>query len=144
MSAGNFAYRHVPEESLIGCMAAMYGFTPFTVSVGTAYFERIAARDPTLLTAARTTPEFTAFVAATPVEAPGMRGPPIGSAHIHLGPKHWCAPPTFSRSHTWLHPEYNSTWYRCLCSLIRGQPSKAFVYEGALFLALPCCSCTLG
>ncbi|BDA45319.1 hypothetical protein COCOBI_07-1060 [Coccomyxa sp. Obi] len=87
--SGNFAYRHIPEESLIGCMAAMYGFTPFTVSVGTAYFERIAARDPTLLAAARATPEFTAFVAATPVEVPGKAGPPIGSAHIHLGPKHW-------------------------------------------------------
>lgn len=91
VAAGDFIYRHVPEESLIGCMAAMYGFTPFTVSVGTAYFERVAARDPTLLAAARATPEFTAFVAATPAEPPAKCGRPIGSAHIHLGPKHWCA-----------------------------------------------------
>lgn len=69
----------------------MYGFTPCTISVGTAYFERIAARDPTLLAAARATPEFTTFVAATPADTPSKAGRPIGSAHIHLGPKHWCA-----------------------------------------------------
>ncbi|KAK9901355.1 hypothetical protein WJX75_008219 [Coccomyxa subellipsoidea] len=88
-SSGSFTYRHVPEESLIGCMATMYGFTPCTISVGTAYFERIAARDPTLLAAARATPEFTTFVAATPADTPSKAGRPIGSAHIHLGPKHW-------------------------------------------------------
>ncbi|KAK9905479.1 hypothetical protein WJX75_000657 [Coccomyxa subellipsoidea] len=88
-SSGNFIYRHVPEESLIGCMATMYGFTPFTISVGTAYFERLAARDPTLLAAAHATPEFAAFVAATPVESSVQAACPIGFAHIHLGPKHW-------------------------------------------------------
>ena len=87
---GNFIYRRIPEESLIGCMAAMYGFSPFTISVGTSYFERLAARDPCLMAAARATPEFTAFVAATPVEAPALPRP-IGAAHMHLGPKHWCA-----------------------------------------------------
>ncbi|EIE20355.1 hypothetical protein COCSUDRAFT_48484 [Coccomyxa subellipsoidea C-169] len=87
--SGNFIYRHVPEESLIGCMATMYGFSPFTISVGTAYFERVAARDPTLLAAARATPEFAAFVAATPVEPTAHATRPIGSAHVHLGPKHW-------------------------------------------------------
>jgi hypothetical protein len=72
-------------------MAAMYGFSPFTISVGTSYFERLAARDACLMAAARATPEFTAFVAATPVEAPALQRP-IGAAHMHLGPKHWCAP----------------------------------------------------
>jgi hypothetical protein len=71
-------------------MATMYGFTPFTISVGTAYFERLAARDPTLLAAAHATPEFAAFVAATPVESSVQAARPIGFAHIHLGPKHWC------------------------------------------------------
>ena len=71
-------------------MATMYGFTAFTISVGTAYFERLAARDPTLLAAARATPEFAAFVAATPVDPTAQAMRPIGFAHIHLGPKHWC------------------------------------------------------
>lgn len=70
-------------------MAAMYGFTPFTISVGTAYFERIAARDHTLLGAARATPEFAAFVAATPVEPASPCARSIGGGHMHLGPKHW-------------------------------------------------------
>ena len=87
--AGNFIYRRIPEESLIGCMAGMYGFTPFTISVGTSYFERLAARDPSLMAAARATPEFTAFVAATPVEACSAPKRPIGANHMHLGPKHW-------------------------------------------------------
>ena len=75
----------------------MYGFSPFTISVGTSYFERLAARDPALMAAARATPEFTAFVAATPVEHNPLRRP-IGAAHMHLGPKHWCALPRCSHS----------------------------------------------
>ncbi len=87
-AAGSFIYRRIPDDSLIGCMAAMYGFTPFTISVGTSYFERLAAKDPTLLQTARSTPEFAAFVAATPMEGGSVKAP-IGAAHRHLGAKHW-------------------------------------------------------
>ncbi|CAK0782514.1 hypothetical protein CVIRNUC_005732 [Coccomyxa viridis] len=86
--SGSFIYRRIPDDSLIGCMAAMYGFTPFTISVGTSYFERLAAKDPTLLQTARSTPEFAAFVAATPMEGGSVKAP-IGAAHRHLGAKHW-------------------------------------------------------
>ena len=87
-AAGSFIYRRIPDDSLIGCMAAMYGFTPFTISVGTSYFERLAAKDSTLLQTARSTPEFAAFVAATPMEGGSVKTP-IGAAHRHLGAKHW-------------------------------------------------------
>jgi hypothetical protein len=69
-------------------MAAMYGFSPVTISVGTSYFERLAAKDPSLLRVARSTPEFTAFVASTPEEADTVKTP-IGAAHRHLGARHW-------------------------------------------------------
>ena len=87
--AGDFVYRRVPAASLIGAMAAMYGFTPFTVAVGTSYFERLAARDAPLLAAARATPDFAPFVAATPAVAPALPKSPGVPLHTCQGPRHW-------------------------------------------------------
>ena len=87
--AGDFAYRRVPAESLIGAMAAMYGFTPFTVAVGTSYFERLAARDAVLLAAAKAMPDFAPFVAATPAVAPALPKSPGVPLHTCQGPRHW-------------------------------------------------------
>jgi hypothetical protein len=82
-------YRRVPAGSLIGAMAAMYGFTPFTVAVGTSYFERLAARDAPLLAAAKATPDFAAFVAATPGGAPPLAKSPGAPLHACQGARHW-------------------------------------------------------
>lgn len=70
-------------------MAAMYGFTPFTVAVGTSYFERLAARDAPLLAAAKATPDFAAFVAATPGGAPPLAKSPGAPLHACQGARHW-------------------------------------------------------
>lgn len=46
--AGDFIPRPVPSYCLVAKTAEQYGFTPFVISVGTSYFQRLAAVDPPL------------------------------------------------------------------------------------------------
>ena len=46
--AGDFLPRQLPAHCLVASTAYQYGFTPFVVSVGTTYFQRLAAADPAL------------------------------------------------------------------------------------------------
>lgn len=46
--AGHFVPRPVPPYCLVAKTAEQYGFTPFVISVGTSYFQRLAAVDPAL------------------------------------------------------------------------------------------------
>ena len=46
--AGHFIPRPVPAYCLVAKTAEQYGFTPFVISVGTSYFQRLAAVDPAL------------------------------------------------------------------------------------------------
>ena len=46
--AGHFIPRPVPPYCLVAKTAEQYGFTPFVISVGTSYFQRLAAVDSAL------------------------------------------------------------------------------------------------
>jgi len=46
--AGDFRPAHVPHDCLVAKTAGQYGFSPFVVSVGTTYFQRICSADPAL------------------------------------------------------------------------------------------------
>ena len=57
-SADHYTYREVCPETLIATMATMYGFSPFCISVGTSYFQRLASADRSLRQAALMSPDF--------------------------------------------------------------------------------------
>ena len=56
----------VPPSSLTHSLASVYGFSSHVIALGTAYLQRLAARDPWLLSAALTCPDFTPFVQVRP------------------------------------------------------------------------------
>ena len=62
----------------------VYGFTPLMISVGTAYFRRLAASNAIMMAVALGSSSFNSFVAAVPAEEPGRCKPLVGAIHANF------------------------------------------------------------
>ena len=69
----------LPESSIIFQIETTYGFTPLMISVGTAYFRRLAASNQAMLQVSSAHPSFNIMVEALTFEEPGK--PLVGAIH---------------------------------------------------------------
>lgn len=86
---GDFVPRPLPPRCLVASTAYQYGFSPLVVSVGTTYFQRLAAADPVLKGAAQSCPDFAAFVEGIP-DMPSKVSKSVGAPlHQCQTVRHW-------------------------------------------------------